>query len=166
MTPDPVRVTADPVKVTEGSGEVTARPPCEPDRGDVAEVGGDTVLTEPVGTGDTVGEPTLSSAAVSSAAVSPVAVFPVTDTPVVLPLAVSPPSVSLPATVVSHDELVVDCGPRRWRVRHIPKAPRPGSLRVNVMVAVADRFHLDTVDLYSAKQRAAYAEAAATELRL
>jgi hypothetical protein len=151
-----------------GAGDGTAT--MEPDRGDVAEVGGDTVLTEPVGTGDTVGEPTLSPAAVSSAAVSPVAVFPVTDTPVVLPPSVplpsvSPSSVSLPATVVSHDELVVDCGPRRWRVRHIPKAPAPGSLRVNVMVAAADRFHLDTVDLYSAKQRAAYAEAAATELR-
>jgi hypothetical protein len=146
-----------------GAGDGTAT--MEPARGDVAEVGGDTVLTEPGGTGDTVGEPAPSSAAVSSAAVSPVAVFPVTDTPVVLPLADSPPSASLPATVVSHDELVVDCGPRRWRVRHIPKAPAPGSLRVNVMVAVADRFHLDTVDLYSAKQRAAYAEAAATELR-
>ena len=43
-------------------------------------------------------------------------------------------------------------GPRRWRVRHIPKVASPGSLRVNVMVGVGERFHVDTVDLYSAKR--------------
>ena len=50
-------------------------------------------------------------------------------------------------------------------MRHIPKVPSPGSLRVNVMVGAGERFHVDTVDLYSAKQRAGYVEAAATELR-
>ena len=57
----------------------------------------------------------------------------------------------LAATPVAHDELVMEMGPRRWRVRHIPKAPSPGSLRINVMVGVGERFHVDTVDLYSAK---------------
>ncbi len=50
-------------------------------------------------------------------------------------------------------------------MRHIPKVASPGSLRVNVMVGVGERFHVDTLDLYSAKQRAGYTEAAATELR-
>ena len=45
----------------------------------------------------------------------------------------------------------LEMGSRRWRVRHIPKAPSPGSLRVNVMVGAGERFHVDTVDLYSAK---------------
>jgi hypothetical protein len=86
-----------------------------------------------------------------SAAVSPAAGLPATQ----------PPS----AVAAPHDELVIQVGPRRWRVRHIPKAASPGSLRVNVMVGMGERFHVDTVDLYSAKQRAGYLEAAATELR-
>ena len=76
---------------------------------------------------------------------------------------VEPPVI--PATPVPHDELVLEVGTRRWRVRHIPKTPSPGSLRVNVMVGAGERFHVDTVDLYSAKQRAAYVDAAASELR-
>ena len=71
----------------------------------------------------------------------------------------------LAATPAAHDELVLDMGPRRWRVRHIPKGPSPGSLRVNVMVGSGERFHVDTVDLYSAKARAGFVEAAAAELR-
>ena len=81
----------------------------------------------------------------------------------VVPPAVVPPVI--PAAPVAHDELVLEMGTRRWRVRHIPKAPSPGSLRVNVMVGMGERFHVDTVDLYSAKQRAAYVEAAVSELR-
>jgi hypothetical protein len=83
----------------------------------------------------------------------------------VSPAAVLPSAGPLPAAAMPHDELVVQVGPRRWRVRHIPKVASPGSLRVNVMVGVGERFHVDTVDLYSAKQRAGYTEAAATELR-
>ena len=79
------------------------------------------------------------------------------------PSVVEPPVI--PAAPVVHDELVLEMGTRRWRVRHIPKAPSPGSLRVNVMVGMGERFHVDTVDLYSAKQRAAYVEAAVSELR-
>ena len=60
---------------------------------------------------------------------------------------------SAPAVVVAHDELVVELGGHRWRVRHIPKAPTPGALRVNLMVGVGERFHVDTVDLYAARQR-------------
>ena len=70
----------------------------------------------------------------------------------------------MPATVVAHDELVIEAGVRRWRVRHIPKAPTPGALRVNLMVGAGDRFHVDTVDLYAARQRGGFAEAAAKEL--
>jgi DNA primase len=67
--------------------------------------------------------------------------------------------------LAAHDELVLGLGEHRWRVRHIPKAPTPGALRVNLMVGVGERFHVDTVDLYAARQRAAFADAAASELR-
>ena len=66
--------------------------------------------------------------------------------------------------VAAHDELVVETGGHRWRVRHVPKGPTPGSLRVNLMVGSGERFHVDTVDLYVARQRAGFAEAAAAEL--
>jgi DNA primase len=69
------------------------------------------------------------------------------------------------AVVAAHDELVVEMGGRRWRARHIPKGPMPGSLRVNLMVGSGERFHVDTVDLYAARQRGGFAEAAAKELR-
>jgi DNA primase len=72
---------------------------------------------------------------------------------------------TLPAVAAAHDELVIEAGTRRWRVRHIPKAPTPGSLRVNLMVASGERFHVDTVDLYAARGRAGFADAAAAELR-
>ena len=69
------------------------------------------------------------------------------------------------AVAAAHDELVVETGGHRWRVRHIPKAPTPGALRVNLMVGSGERFHVDTVDLYAARARAGFADAAATELR-
>jgi len=75
------------------------------------------------------------------------------------------PLSTVPAVVAAHDELVIEAGARRWRVRHIPKAPTPGTLRVNLMVGTGDRFHVDTVDLYAARQRGGFAEAAAKELR-
>jgi len=71
----------------------------------------------------------------------------------------------LPAAAASHDELVIETGPRTWRVRHIPKAAIAGALKVNVMVRAGERFHVDTVDLYSARARAGFCDAAATELR-
>jgi DNA primase len=110
-------------------------------QGDAQIAKGDDADTEPKAQGDVGEEPPSSSAAVSPAAVA------------------------LAASTASHDELVLGIGPRRWRVRHIPKAPSPGALRVNVMVGMGERFHVDTLDLYGAKARAAYLEAAATELR-
>jgi DNA primase len=84
-----------------------------------------------------------------------------------------PPGPSAPVVLARHDELVVVLGGgvpgdesgRRWRVRNIPEAPAQGALRVNVMVSCGERFHVDTLDLYSARGRAAYCESASTELR-
>jgi DNA primase len=75
-----------------------------------------------------------------------------------------PPLAPSPAVASCHDELQIEIGKRRWRVRHIPSGPTPGSLKVNVMVQSGDRFHLDVVDLYSARSRNGFCEAAASEL--
>ena len=76
-----------------------------------------------------------------------------------------PPAAERPAVATMHDELVIETGLRTWRVRHIPKAHDNGSLKVNVMVRLGERFHVDTVDLYVARARAGFLDAAAAELR-
>lgn len=65
-------------------------------------------------------------------------------------------------------ELVLTQGDRRYRVRGWKKPLNPESLKVNLLVhRPADpegRFHVDTLDLYSAKARAAFVKAAGIEL--
>jgi len=79
---------------------------------------------------------------------------------------VPPGPAAPPAVAQRHEELVIETGPRRWRVRQVPKAPTPGALRVNVMVSCGERFHVDVLDLYAAKARAGFLDAAAAELRV
>ena len=75
-------------------------------------------------------------------------------------------------------ELVIELGTRRWRVRGLEKVTSFDVLRVNLLVTRTDRprlaadaqvdgtgFHVDTLDLYSARARSVFVAAAATELR-
>ena len=78
------------------------------------------------------------------------------------PLAPRAPEV---VTEVKEEEVVFLFGPRRYRVRGLGKALSAEALKVNVLVAVGDVFHVDTLDMYSARQRAAFLKAAADELR-
>lgn len=87
-----------------------------------------------------------------------------------LPAAVVPsaPAPDAPA-VVGEREVVLSFGQgkdaRRWRVRGLPKNLAVGVLKVNVMVSDEDgRFHVDTLDLYAARARAAFMQQAAAEL--
>ena len=52
---------------------------------------------------------------------------------------------------------------RRYRVRGLAKNLAVDVLKVNLMVACGEVFHVDTLDLYAAKQRAAYIAQAAHE---
>ncbi len=76
---------------------------------------------------------------------------------------------------VSEREVLLSFAERRWRVRGLAKASSFELLRVNLMVSVPDgstsgsggvRFHVDTLDLYAARARAAFLAAAAAELGL
>lgn len=70
-------------------------------------------------------------------------------------------------TTTNADEIVFTFEDRRWRVRGIEKNTSHGDLRVNVLVSREDAgFHVDVLDLYSAKQRSAFMKAAAIELGL
>lgn len=88
----------------------------------------------------------------------------------VRPLAASPepaPPVELPEAEANDEEVVMTLGDRRWRVRGVTKNTSFDALRVNVLVARDEAgFHVDTLDLYSARHRKAYLSEAAAELGL
>ncbi len=96
-----------------------------------------------------------------------------TVAPLPAPLAASPlpaPMAGIDAEMVG-DELRVRLAERRWRVRGLGRATSYDLLRVNLLVSRSDdraggRFHVDTLDLYSARARAAFVKAAADELGL
>jgi hypothetical protein len=71
-----------------------------------------------------------------------------------------------PPVVIDERELTVVFAERRWRVRGLHKVSSFDLLRVNVLAAVGDRFHVDTLDLYSARARQAFTVTAAAELQL
>jgi DNA primase len=70
------------------------------------------------------------------------------------------------AAVVSEDELAVSLGERRWRARGLTRLVDSDALKVNLLVSDAsgERFFVDVVDLYSARQRQAFTKQAAGEL--
>jgi len=77
----------------------------------------------------------------------------------------------VPAAQVTGREVTLAFGERRWRVRGLDKASSFDVLRVNVMCSAPDSqggtaFHVDTLDLYSARARAVFIAAAAAELGL
>jgi DNA primase catalytic core len=73
----------------------------------------------------------------------------------------------LPPAEERGEEVVMQLGDRRWRIRGLAKCTSFDALRVNVLVArEGSGFHVDTLDLYSARHRKAYVQEAAGELGL
>ena len=71
---------------------------------------------------------------------------------------------------ISEHEVAFAFGDRRWRVRGLERNTSYETLRINLLVSrningVAS-FHVDTLDLYAARQRTAYVREAAAELGL
>ena len=68
---------------------------------------------------------------------------------------------------VRDEEIVITLGDRRYRIRGLSKNLAFDVLmKVNVLVARADAFHVDTLDLYSVRARTAFILQAAVELKL
>ncbi len=62
-------------------------------------------------------------------------------------------------------EILIRLGDRRYRIRGLAKNLSYDQLKVNVLVARGDGpYHVDNLDLYSARHRAAYVKQAASEL--
>jgi len=73
------------------------------------------------------------------------------------------PAVDVPAEV-SEQEVVILLGDRRYRVRGLGKNLSYDTLKVNLLAARGEGFHVDTLDLYAARQRAGFVKQAAAEL--
>lgn len=67
---------------------------------------------------------------------------------------------------VKGEEVVITLGDRRYRVRGLQKNLSYDLLKVNLLASRGDGFHVDTLDLYAARARAAYVKQSALELGL
>ena len=76
------------------------------------------------------------------------------------------PLAAEPVAQVSGDEIVIQEGERRYRIRGLAKNLSHELLKVNILVSRGDLFHVDTLDLYVDRQRAAFIKRAAEELQL
>jgi DNA primase len=82
------------------------------------------------------------------------------------------PTASVPLPELSDNgEAMIVMGDRRWRIRGLDKVTSFDLLRLNVLVSRPDPrhglvFHVDTLDLYSARARAVFTKCAADELGL
>ncbi|MBL8956260.1 MAG: toprim domain-containing protein, partial [Myxococcaceae bacterium] len=117
----------------------------------------------------------VKPAAVSSSAARLSAALPATTStvPAAQISAAEPVSSSVPPKAPElqleekEDELVFHFGLRRYRVRGLPKALSAEVMKLNVLVSGGEQlFHVDTLDMYSARARAAFVREAAIELRV
>ncbi len=125
-----------------------------------------------------VEEPTAERAPAEEAVVWPEPVTPEPVTPEAFSPAVVPDLAALGEVAVSGQgpavELRIVLGNRSWRVRGLDRVTSFEALRVNVLVArtdtptgmVAAGFHVDTLDLYSARARGVFITQAAQELKI
>ena len=78
----------------------------------------------------------------------------------------SPPLPTDLQSEVREHEVVLSLGGRRWRVRGLERNTSYERLRINLLVAAGDLFHVDSLDLYSARQRGLFLKQAAVELEV
>ena len=127
-----------------------------------------TPSAEPVVTVEHVAE---ASPARAAAASSLAALAAKEENPEPLPATPLPPAPAAEAAAdVKQAEVVFTFGEngnaRRYRVRGLAKNLGYEVMRVNVLAATAERFYVDTLDLYAAKPRGSFIAQAAAELAL
>jgi DNA primase catalytic core len=120
-------------------------------------------------------ETTTSLSSLAADAGEPMATLVTKEKPPELPAQALPPLPASPMPEAPHDvpvaatdkEVTLTFGEgedaRRYRVRGLAKNLAVDVLKVNLMVAQNEAFHVDTLDLYAAKARAAYVAQAAQE---
>jgi hypothetical protein len=73
------------------------------------------------------------------------------------------PAADIPVDVRERD-VVLNFGPRRYRIRGLSKNLAFEIMRVNVMVSCGEALHVDTLDLYQSKVRGVFVKQASLEL--
>jgi DNA primase catalytic core len=111
--------------------------------------------------------PEPGPASVAPAEAKPIEHVPSLATDVALPSSV-PAQIAVPVEVRGEDIFLIQ-GDRRYRVRGLAKNMSYELLKVNVLVSGTNprgesAFHVDTLDLYSARQRSVFTKQAAEEL--
>ncbi|MGA2601923.1 MAG: toprim domain-containing protein, partial [Bryobacteraceae bacterium] len=76
------------------------------------------------------------------------------------------PLAAEPEVRIHGDEIVISRDDRRYRIRGLAKNLSPEVMKVNVLVSRQEEFHVDTLDLQTDRQRAAFIKRAAEELGL
>jgi len=76
------------------------------------------------------------------------------------------PRISAPEVPIEigAEEIAITLGDRRYRVRGLAKNLSYDLIKINLLVSRGDGFHVDTLDLYAARQRIAFSKQAAIEL--
>ena len=82
------------------------------------------------------------------------------------PLPATPTPPPEPLCDVKDNEITLTLGDRRYRVRGLAKNLSFELLKVNLLASRGEAFYVDTLDLYSAKQRSSYITHAALELTI
>jgi DNA primase len=75
------------------------------------------------------------------------------------------PAMDVPLQI-NGDEIVMICGDRRYRVRGLAKNLSFDALKVNVMASREVGFHVDTIEMYAARQRQLFIRQAAEEMNV
>lgn len=75
------------------------------------------------------------------------------------------PAPEIPADI-NEREIIINLGDRRYRIRGMDKNHAYDHLKINLLTSRGDAYHVDQLDLYSARHRAAYIKQAAIELGL
>ena len=71
-----------------------------------------------------------------------------------------------PTAEITDSEIVLSFENRRYRVRGLPKNLAYDTLKINLRVSCGEAFHVDSLDLYSARARAGFISQAAAELHV
>ena len=147
-----------------GKGDAPARPLREPDPILAAAVA--KLDSAPPAAKEKTRPAPAASSAVETVAV-PVAA---TAAPEAAPPLPASPLPSVPTADAEADinerDITVHCGPRRYRVRGFDRNLAVDVMKINMLATDGDGFHVDTLDLYSAKQRNSFIQQAAIELRV
>lgn len=86
------------------------------------------------------------------------------DEPLASPMPLAP-AADLPLQI-NGDEIVMTLGDRRYRVRGLARNLSFDQMKVNVLASRGEQFHVDTIEMYAARQRALFIKQAAEEMNV